>query len=302
MFVTVPTTELFERVRPRVPAGVELELWDWKSPAPQRHVDLAVLPYMVGPSALEAIHGADVAAVQAQSLGYNGMDETLPQGVVLCNAVGVHEGSTAELALALVLAATRDLPRAVNQQREGDWTQYWTPGLVGRRVLVLGVGGVGGAIADRLRPFEVDLVRMASRARTDEHGEVHGPESLPELVSNADVVVIGLPLTEQTEGLFDADMIARMKPGALLVNVGRGSIVDTDALVEACREGRISAALDVMEPEPLPQDHPLWTTPGVLLVPHLGGRSTSMDDRVERLVVDQVERLTRGEELAHRVL
>lgn len=300
MRVTLPTAELLDAVRPRVPAEVQLDLWDWGA-AVEGHVDLAVMPYMAPPNLLDVLDECEVAAVQSQSLGYDNVSDHLPGGVAFANAVGVHEASTAELAVALVLAGVRDLPRSMRQQQTGTWEQYWSPGLVCRTVLVLGVGGVGGAVADRLAPFEVDLVRVASRARDDEQGHIHGTDELRDLLPGADVVVIGLPLTDQTRGMFDAELIGTMKPGALLVNVGRGPIVDTDALVDACQRGHIGAALDVMDPEPLPSGHPLWSAPGVLVVPHLGGRSTSMQGRVETLVLDQVRRLVRGEDLAHRV-
>lgn len=302
MILTVPTPELLDALQGALRDGVRLELWDMSGPSGLEHIDLAVLPYMAPAGILDVLQGEDVSAVQSQALGFDKVDEHLPQGVVFCNAVGVHEDSTAEHTLALVLAAQRDLPLHLERQAQGSWLQPLSPGLLGRTVLVMGVGGVGSAIACRLEPFGVELVRSASRARSDEHGTVHGPEDVPELVAGADVVIVALPLTEQTHHTFDADLLARMRPGALLVNIGRGPLVDTDALLVACGEGRIRAALDVVDPEPLPPEHPLWTTPGVLLTPHVAGRTTSMTGRVVDLVAGQVARLQRGEPLDHRVL
>ncbi len=303
MRITLPNQNLLDRLRERLDDDVDLQLWPLDGPPPTSEgIDLAVLPYMAAPELLEVLHGVDVAAIQSQSLGYDGMTEVLPENVVLCNAHGVHEDATAELTLALVLASERNLTGYIAHQAEGCWDQHYTPGLIGRTVLVVGAGGVGAAIADRLRVFGVRLLRSASRARADEHGAITGPEELTSQVAQADVVILVTPLTASTRGLFGEEMIARMKSGALLVNVGRGPLIDTDALTEACRQGRIRAALDVMDPEPLPPDHPLWTTPGVLITPHVGGWSTSMGDRVVDLVVRQTEHLRAGEDLENRVL
>lgn len=300
--ITLPTQELLDRMHEVLGERAELHLWPMEGPSGLDHIDLAVQPYMSAPSVLDVLADEDVSAVQAQSLGFDNVDKHLPQGVTYSNAVGVHEGATAEIALGLVLAAQRDLHIHFADQTKGEWNQRFTPGLMGLTVLCVGVGGVGTAIAHRLLPFEVTLLRSASRARTDDLGQVYGPESLPELVGQADVVIVGAPLTDQTRHMFDDEMIGRMKPGSLLVNIGRGPLVDTDALTHATQEGRIRAALDVVDPEPLPSDHPLWTTPGVLITPHVGGRSTSMLDRVVRLLEAQVRHLAAGEPLEHRVL
>ncbi|MEL4356911.1 MULTISPECIES: NAD(P)-dependent oxidoreductase [unclassified Luteococcus] len=300
--VTLPTPELLERLEPLLGTEAELHVWPMDGPSGLGHIDLAVQPYMSPATVLDVLQGEDVAAVQAQSLGFDNVNRHLPEGVSYSNAVGVHEGATAELTLALVLAAQRDLHIHLADQPSGQWNQRFAPGLLGLTVLVVGVGGVGTAIVKRLEPFECTVVRSASRARTDDMGEVHGPEDLPRLVSEADIVILGAPLTEQTRGMFDEQLIGQMKQGALLVNIGRGPLVDTDAMTAAAQTGRIRVALDVVDPEPLPSDHPLWRTPGVLITPHVGGRSTSMEDRVVDLLVGQVNRLRAGEPLAHRVL
>ena len=300
MIVTLPSQSLLDRLTPLVDASVELHLWPMDAPSGLGHIDLAVMPSMAPASLLSVLAGEDVSAVQSQALGHDNVEQYLPEGVVFCNAVGVHEGSTAELALGLILVAQREFDTYLRES--GRWNQVFSPGLMGLTVLLVGVGGVGEAIRRRLEGFEVTVTRSASRARLDGHGPVGGPEELPGLVSDADVVVLGAPLTEATRHLFDREMIARMKPGALLVNVGRGGLVDSAALVEATSEGRIRAALDVMEPEPLPADHPLWTTPGVIITPHVGGRSSSMEGRVVALVEGQVAELVAGRPLWHRVL
>lgn len=168
MRLTVPTPELRDAMASELPAEVEIEVWDFTSPAPQGHVDLALMPYMARPSVLDALQDADVAWVQGQALGYDGVADHLPEGVGFSNAVGVHERSTAELTLALVLAAERDIPLFVRQQDRHAWSQTTAPGLLDRTALVVGVGGVGTAIAQLLRAFGMTVLRSASRARDDE--------------------------------------------------------------------------------------------------------------------------------------
>ncbi len=162
-------------------------------------------------------------------------------------------------------------------------------------MLIVGYGQIGEAIEARIRPFEADVVRVARRARDG----VHAIEELPDLLPDADVVVLIVPGTDETTGLFDAEMLARMKDGALLVNVSRGPVVDTDALLAELESRRLHAALDVVDPEPLPTDHPLWQAPNLLLVPHVGGNSTAMEPRAHRLVREQLHRFAAGEPLAN---
>lgn len=245
MRLIVPTTEMRDALASALPSGVDIDVWDYTSPAPRGHVDLAVLPYMARPTVLDALQGVDVAWVQGQALGYDGMADHLPEGVGFSNAVGVHEASTAELTLALVLVAERDIPRYVQQQERHEWNQTTAPGLLERTALVVGVGGVGSAIAHLLRAFGMTVLRSASRAREDEFGPIGGPDDLPGQLSQADVVVLATPLTDATRHLADADFLQRMRQGALLVNIGRGPLVDSDALVAAASEGRVRAALDV---------------------------------------------------------
>jgi phosphoglycerate dehydrogenase-like enzyme len=235
--------------------------------------------------------------LQTQTAGVDNVERHVPASVTLCNARGVHDASTAELAVALILASLRGLPDFVRQAQTGTWQNGMRPALADRRVLLVGHGSIGAALERRLDGFECELVRVARRARDG----VHGWEQLPQLVPEADVVVLLVPLTDETRHLVDAAFLARMKDGALLVNVARGPVVDTDALVAACASGRLSAALDVTDPEPLPADHPLWRTPGVLISPHVGGASTAMQPRVIRLIREQLGRFAAGEPLLNVV-
>jgi phosphoglycerate dehydrogenase-like enzyme len=170
-------------------------------------------------------------------------------------------------------------------------------------VLVVGYGRIGRAIARRFAPFEVTLTAVASRARAGDElvPHVHGIDELPDLLPDHDVVVVIVPLTDSTRGLVDASLLGGMPDGALLVNVARGPVVDTDALVAECAAGRLRAALDVTDPEPLPEDHPLWTAPGVLITPHVGGATDAMRPRAMALVRRQVEALLAGERVDNAV-
>jgi phosphoglycerate dehydrogenase-like enzyme len=188
----------------------------------------------------------------------------------------------------------------VKNQERGEWPTAYTElddSLADRTVLILGYGSIGEALERRLNVFECDVIRVARRARAG----VHPISELPELLPRADVVVLLTPATEETRGMVDAKFLARLKDGALLVNVARGVVVDTDALLAELSTGRIRAALDVTDPEPLPAGHPLWTAPNVLINPHRGGASTAFAPRVARLVRAQLERYVRGEPLINVV-
>jgi phosphoglycerate dehydrogenase-like enzyme len=298
--VTVPDPTLRDRLADR---EIDVHTWDMAaaSDAPDGPLDLVVMPFMAPASTLAVLDGLPVRAVQSQALGYDHVAEVLPSGVAFANAVGVHEAATAEHAVALVLAAQRDLPGFLAEQETGGWDQRFTPGLAGRTVVVVGVGGVGEEIRRRLVPFDVDVVRVASRARTDAIGPVHAAAELTDLVPAADVLVLAVPLTPATRHLVGEQLLTVMRPGTLVVNVGRGPVVDTDALLHAVRAHRVRAALDVVDPEPLPDDHPLRSAPGVLLTPHVAGRTTTMTDRIVALLRTQVAHLAAGEPLEHLV-
>ncbi|WP_372409813.1 2-hydroxyacid dehydrogenase [Streptomyces luteireticuli] len=234
----------------------------------------------------------NVRVVQALTAGVDHLlpaVAALPADAVLCNARGLHDASTAELALTLILASLRDVPGFVRAQDAGEWRQGFRPALADKSVLIVGYGSIGRAVEDRLEPFEcARVVRVARSSRHTERGPVHPVAALPDLLPDADVVVVATPLTEETRGLMDARHLSRMKDGALLVNIARGPVVDTGALLAELESGRLLAALDVTDPEPLPPGHPLWTAPGVLVTPHVGGPSSAFAPRAKALLRGQL--------------
>ncbi|MBD8607979.1 hydroxyacid dehydrogenase [Aeromicrobium sp. CFBP 8757] len=270
---------------------VELSVWDMDGDQPGEHVDLAVRPYTVAAGGLDALDPDRLDVVQSQALGYDGVADVLPDGITYCNAVGVHEESTAELAVALLLASQREIDRYAREV--GQWNRGFTASLIDRRVMLLGTGGIGREIEKRLDGFGAELVRVASRARTDDRGEIHGQDELPTLLPTVDAVLLAVPLSDSTEGLVDDDFLAALPDGAIVVNVSRGKVVDTDAVVR--QAGRVRLAADVTDPEPLPSEHPLWTTQGVLVSPHVGGMSTAMRPRIEAVVRRQIALLQDGQ-------
>lgn len=293
--MSVPTPELADAIQP-LPDGVDLVVWPMDGPAPRDRFDMVVPPYMSLSGVLSRLEGVEVGLVQSQSIGYEGVADQLPDGLPFANAASVHEASTAELALALTLAAQRGIPGFVRAQDRGEWAPIFADSLADRSVLVVGFGGVGKAVVDRLAPFETVPTVVASKAREEEGMPVHGVDELPSLLPGAEIVILTLPGGDATAQFVDDAFLSALPDGALVVNVGRGTLIDTDALTDHVRRGRIRAALDVTDPEPLPEDHPLWTLPGVLIAPHVGGASSAMKPRIARLVRAQIERLVAGEE------
>ncbi|MEW2522434.1 2-hydroxyacid dehydrogenase [Actinacidiphila alni] len=291
-----------------LPDAFDYVHWDGTGDFPADPADAAfyVVPYMKGPvaGALPLPQMRQVRVVQTLSAGVDHIAphlDQLPPGVSLCNARGVHEASTAELALALTLASLRGIPRFVRGQDEERWHSGFYPALADREVLIVGYGSIGAAVEERLIPFECTVVRVARGARSAPRGPVRALSELPELLPSADVVVLTTPLTEQTRGLAGAEFLARMKDGALLVNVARGPVVDTKALLAETESGRLTAALDVTDPEPLPAGHPLWHAPGVLISPHVGGSTSAFLPRAKRLVREQLTRFEAGQPLENVV-
>lgn len=266
-------------------------------------VEFLVAPYMrPAPAVMERVgEMSSLRAVQLLSAGYDNFLPFLPEGVRLCNAAGVHDASTAELAIALALASNRHLDAYARNMPSGTWGNDFATSLADRRVLIVGYGRIGAAIERRLAGFEpASVTRVARRVRAGDT-PVHAIGELPSLLPDAEVVFVVTPLTPETTGLIGARELALLPDGALLVNVSRGKVVDTEALVVATASGRIRGALDVTEPEPLPSDHPLWRTPGVLISPHVGGQSSAFHPRMQKLVREQLARFAAGEPLANVV-
>jgi phosphoglycerate dehydrogenase-like enzyme len=282
------------------------------------HLDMWVLPLSPQQAAAARPHIRSVQVVQSQYAGVDAYLSFVPPGATLCDAQGVHDIPVAEWILTAILASLKYIPFYVRMQATGDWMQRMEaeklyleshPGaqpmtppaladeLAGKTVLIVGYGSIGRTTEERLKPFDVNFLRIGRRRREG----VEPEERLDDLLPHADIVILLLPLTEQTRGIINAERLAAMKSGALLVNAARGPVVDTDALVKALRAGRIHAAVDVTDPEPLPVGHPLWSAPNVLITPHIGGSSPAMMDRVMRLIGDQCRRYLAGQPLAHIV-
>ncbi len=288
-----------------IPAGVEVTCYladDDSYPDNLAEVEFFVVPYMKGAEVLSRSEEmTSLRVVQTLTAGVENFVPRVPDGVLLCNASGVHDTSTAEIALALALARGRQLDDYARNMPAGRWEPEFGLALADRRVLIVGYGNIGRAIEARVSPFEVaSITRVARRAREGEV-TVHAIDELAELLPEADVVFLIAPLTPETEGLIGARELDLLPDGALLVNVARGKLVDTDALVAATATGRIRAALDVTDPEPLPADHPLWSNPGVLISPHVGGASSAFWPRADRLIAAQLQRFAAGDDLENQI-
>jgi phosphoglycerate dehydrogenase-like enzyme len=294
----VATVELRDAIGPV--DGVEIVVWDGVTDPPSG-VGFLVPDYRTTLQVLARLDQLpDVQVVQTQLAGYDGQLELLPQGVTLCNARGVHDDATAEHAIGLALAVLRRVPEAV--RGHGSWQPLQTGmrSLADSRVLILGYGSIGRAVAERLLPMKARITAVAASARADDLvGEVRAVDDLPDLLPGQDVVVVLVPLGDRTRGLVGEDFLGWLPDGALVVNVARGGVVDTDAVLR--HAGRLRFALDVTDPEPLPDGHPLWEAPDVLVTPHVAGGTTAMLPRVAAFVRDQLRRWAVGESLANQV-
>jgi phosphoglycerate dehydrogenase-like enzyme len=250
--------------------------------------------YMGGRAALELTKQMpNLKYLQMPNAGYDDAMEFVRPGMTLCNGRSIHDDSTAELAVGLTIASLRGFPEFVRNQDKGKWVHTREKSINDRKVGIIGFGSIGSTVARMLSGFSVEIMPFTQSGRDKTTPIAELDKHLPSL----DVVILILPLTKESKHLFDARRLALMKDGALLVNVARGPIVDTDALVKELNSGRITAALDVTDPEPLPEGHALWSAKGVLISPHVGGNTTAFEPRARKLIKSQLELLAAGKPL-----
>jgi phosphoglycerate dehydrogenase-like enzyme len=288
-------------------------------PASEIDIDLWIAPLSASTAAVQWPYLRGVKVVQSPYAGVDALLKLLPKEVTLCDARGVHDIPTAEWAVTAILAMQKYLPFYFELQQQRNWNRKdeaeqiylmqrdTTPGInmpvlidevADATILIVGYGAIGQAIEARLAPFGPKFLRVARSAREG----VEPVGRLDDLLGLADIVVLIMPLTSETRHLLDAKRLAKMKPGALLVNAGRGATIDTDALLEALHQKRIRAAIDVVDPEPLPSDHPLWSAPNLLLTPHVASDSARTLQRAFRLASEQAQRFARNQPLHNVVI
>jgi phosphoglycerate dehydrogenase-like enzyme len=257
-----------------------------------------VVPYWRGGDILDQLDGAPaLKVVQVLSAGTDWIEERIPAHVTLCNSRGARDIPVAEWVVAAIAGDATGLLRFAARQSAREWRHERPREVAGRRVVVVGMGSIGEAVRRRLEALRADVVGVARSPRPG----VHGVEELEGLLPDADAVVVLTPLTDATRCMVDADFLARMPDGALLVNAARGPVVDTGALLAELGRERLRAVLDVTDPEPLPPEHPLWSAPGVVVSPHVAGDSPEADERAQRFAAEQLARFARGEPLRNVV-
>jgi phosphoglycerate dehydrogenase-like enzyme len=300
VLAAVPADAL-ETIRAQAPPGVEVRALPEAGAdvvAALRDVEFLV-PHHQRPDVLPALAELpELRVVQVLLSGTDWIVGSIPGGVTLCDARGTRNVPVAEWIAAALLGDTSGLLRGVRAQHERHWEHFGRDELHGKVVLVAGMGSIGGELERLLQPFDVEVIGVARRARDGVHAEA----DLPELLPRADAVVLLVPLTDATAGMVDAAFLARMRDGALLVNAGRGALVDTPALMAELERGRLRAVLDVTDPQPLPPEHPLWMLDGVYISPQIGGDSPPAWRRAWRHAGEQLARAARGEPLINVVL
>lgn len=250
---------------------------------------------------LKKVGAEGLAWIHTNSIGLEPVltPAVLDGEIVVTNTRGVFEPPMAEWVLAALLFFAKDFRHTIELQRAAIWDHRMAGAIKGRRVVLLGPGGVGREVALMLRAVGMSVEIVGRRDRIDpELGRIHGNDNLDELLGNVDDVVVALPLTAGTRGIINAGRIARMPRGVRLVNVGRGSLVDEQGLLEALRSGQVgAAALDVFETEPLPRDHPFWAMENVLVSSHMSGNVFGWHGQSMGLFIDNLQRWTSNQPL-----
>lgn len=283
-----------------LPAGVTHLPTDGIAPAASDldSIDFYVPRYMGGPAAIAMIPNMkNLKVIQSPNAGVDDVLKIRPAGVTLCNAAGVHDASTAELAVALSIASRRGFAAFARDQQDQRWGHERMSSLTDSNIAIVGYGNIGKTIAAMLVNFEVTITAFSKSGRDG----ALTLDNFDRLLPTFDVIILIVPLNDQTHHLMNAKRLAAMKDGAALINVARGPVVDTDALIAELNSGRITAGLDVTDPEPLPAGHPLWSAKNVIITPHVGGDSAAFIPRGRKLVEEQIARFASGQPLLHIV-
>jgi phosphoglycerate dehydrogenase-like enzyme len=283
-----------------IPAGMTHLPTDGFVPSASQldEIEFYVPSYMGGIRTIEIIpQMKNLKVVHYNQAGYEDILPHIPEGVTLCNGSGLHDVSTSELAIGLTIAARRGFAEFMDNQKKGVWHRTRKPALADAHVGIVGYGHIGKRIASLLEMFETTVTAFT---RSGSDGSVKISE-FDEYLPKLDVIILILPLTAESKHFMSAARLKKMKDGATLVNVARGPIVDTDALVAELHTGRITAGLDVTDPEPLPAGHPLWSAPNVIISPHVGGDSGAFEPRARKMVQEQLSRIAKNEPLANHI-
>jgi len=283
-----------------IPAGMTHLETDGFVPAASQldEIEFYVPSYMGGLKTIDIIPTMkNVKVVHYNQAGYEDILPHIPQGVTLCNGTGVHDVSTSELAIGLTIASRRGFAEFMDNQKQGVWKRTRKPALADSHVGIVGYGHIGKRIASLLEMFETHVTAFT---RSGSDGSIKIAE-FDEYLPTLDVIVLILPLTAESKNFMNANRIKKMKDGATLINVARGAIVDTDALVAELHTGRITAGLDVTDPEPLPAGHPLWSAPNLIISPHVGGDSGAFVPRARKMVQEQLARIAKNEPLINQI-
>lgn len=284
-----------------IPSSLEVCKTDGVAPNPEdlEKITFYVPSYMSGSGGLAAIPSmTSLKVIQSLNAGVDDVLQILPRGVTLCNAAGVHDASTAELAIGLAIAARRGFKDFILNQEQGLWIHGQNQSLTDSRVGIVGSGNIGRKIAQLLEGFNTEITLFN---RTG-HDGCEAISNLYSLLPEFDVVILIVPLNDQTRKLMNLENLKRMKKGATLINLARGAVVDTTALLQVLEEGHINAALDVTDPEPLPKDHPLWGAPNCIITPHVGGDSEAFIPRGRALIESQLKLYGAGEPLENIIV